>query len=138
MAKTYNVNLGTQQQTNWGNDSGAIGLAIPDFSATGATHTLSVATAIKVEAVQIKVWITHPDVSELAIELTSPSGTKSILVNGTNSLVGIANFSGDVFLSNAFYRENSNGNWTIKVVDTKSGGGTGTLTRWSINLFGAP
>lgn len=137
MAKTYNVNLGPFQKTNWANDSGTISVAIPDYSATGASNVLNISQNWKIEAIQIKVWVTHPRIADLAIELTSPSGRKSILVNGENSLQGIANYNGEVFLTNAFYRENSAGSWTIKIVDVKTGN-SGTLTRWSLNLFGAP
>lgn len=137
MAQSYVSSLGTFTNTNWAQDTGSISLSIPDFSTTGASSTLNVTSSLKVEAVQIKLWVTHADISELAIELTSPSGTKSILVNARNSLTGVSNYSGDIFLSNAFYQENSNGNWTLKVIDAKSGN-TGTLTRWSINVFGAP
>jgi len=140
MAKSFittPVSLGTYTETNWNAAHAHTGLnlSIPDNSATGVTDTIAVSDSLKVEAVQIKVSITHPDISELALELTSPSGTKSILINARNSLTGIGNFSGDIFLSNAFYQENTAGNWTLKVIDTKSGN-TGTLTDFSLNFFG--
>lgn len=137
MAKNYSSTLGTYAETNWENSSGAISIAVPDYSATGGSSTLTVAPAsnVKIEAVRLKLSVTHADISELAVELTSPSGTKSIIVNMRNSLTGIANYSNDVFLSNAFYQENSQGTWTLKVIDGKSGN-TGTITSWSLDFTG--
>ncbi|MFM6930353.1 MAG: proprotein convertase P-domain-containing protein, partial [Bdellovibrio sp.] len=110
---------------------------IPDNSATGGSTTLTVAPGsnVKIEAVRLKLSVTHADVSELAIELTSPSGTKSILMNMRNSLTGVANLANDIFLSNAFYQENSQGVWTLKVIDGKSGN-AGTITSWSLDFAG--
>ncbi len=138
MAKTFintPVVLGTFTETNWVHTNSALVLAVPDNSATGVTNAIVVATALKIEAVQIKVNVTHADISELALELTSPSGTKSVLVNARNSLTGISNFAGETFLTNAFYQETSAGTWTLKVVDAKAGI-TGTLTSFSINILG--
>lgn len=127
--------LGTFTETNWANANTGLTTAIPDNSATGATSSLVVSTALTVEAVQIKVSVTHSDISELALELTSPSGTKSILVPARNALTGVSNFVSDIFLSNAFYQETSVGTWTLKVIDAKSGN-SGTLTAFSLNLYG--
>jgi subtilisin-like proprotein convertase family protein len=71
---------------------------------------------------------------DLGVELTSPAGTTSVLLNLNNSMTS-ANFSDAVFLSNAFYQELSAGTWTLRVID----GGPldlGTLTNWKLNFFG--
>ncbi|MEN0058477.1 MAG: S8 family serine peptidase [Bdellovibrio sp.] len=136
MAKSYTSPFGTLLETNWVDNITGLSESIPDNSATGASSTTNVGTSMKIEAVQLKVWITHPDVSQLAIELTSPSGTKSILVNMNNSLRNLADYDGEILLSNAFYRENSAGTWTLKVIDGKTGS-SGTLTRWSLNFIGS-
>lgn len=138
LAVSSNVlDLGTYTETQWdaAHTNTSLSLAVPDNSISGVTNTISVATNMKIEAVQIRVQITHPDISELALELTSPSGTKSVIINARNSLTGIANYTGETFLTNAFYQENSAGNWTLKVVDGKAGN-TGTLNSFSINFFG--
>lgn len=132
---TNPVDLGTYTETNWTDANTGLSSAIPDFSGTGVTSTINVSTNLTVEAVQIRVQATHADISELALELTSPSGTKSILINARNSLTGIANFTTETFLTNAFYQENTVGNWTLKVVDAKAST-TGTLTSFSINFIG--
>ena len=127
--------LGTYTETNWADANTSLSTPIPDFDATGATSTLHITTNLTVEAVQIQLTVTHVDISELAVELTSPSGTKSILINGRNSLTGISGFTGETFLSNAFYQESTLGDWTLRVVDTKTGN-TGTLNSFKINFFG--
>lgn len=135
LAKKYLSPLGNLTETNWAHSS-TVNLAIPDFSATGAATTMTVVNSIKIEAVQLRVWVTHADVSELALELTSPLGTKSIVINARNALVGLPNYVGETFLTNAFYQENSSGTWTVRVIDAKSGAVTGSLTRWSLNFVG--
>ncbi|PIQ59075.1 MAG: serine protease [Bdellovibrio sp. CG12_big_fil_rev_8_21_14_0_65_39_13] len=158
MAKTYSTNLGTMKQSNsaFSSGSGNINVAIPDESATGVSRTLTITQNYKIEAVQVKVNITHGRPGDLGIELTSPSGTKSILMNINNALlharkiasqpVWTADLTNFVMLSNAFYGENSQGTWTIKVIDglgsntgkdfDKATNQTGTLVNWSINIIG--
>jgi subtilisin-like proprotein convertase family protein len=117
--------------------SGAISVAIPDNSVTGASNIVNVpgAPAQVVEAVQIAVTATHTWTGDLAIELTSPSGTRSVLKNGRDGFSSSDNLSGMVLLSNAFYGEVATGNWTIKIVDTVALD-TGTLTNWTITVYG--
>ena len=134
MAKSYVSPLGNFTETAWAHTS-TVSLNIPDFSATGASSTMAVANNIRIEGVQLRVWITHADVSELALELTSPTGTKSIVINARNALVGLPNYAGETFLTNAFFQESSAGTWTLKVIDAKTGV-TGTVTRWSLNFVG--
>lgn len=136
LAKAYTSSFGTLQATNWADNSSGLNLVIPDNSATGVSHTMVVNTNIKIEAVQLRVWVTHTDISDLAIELTSPSGVKSIVVNMNNSLRGIGDYVGETFLVNAFYGEQTQGTWGIKVIDGKATH-TGTVTRWNLNFLGS-
>lgn len=115
--------------------SAAAAVAIPDGSATGVEKSLSVASSYVIEGVQIKVAVTHANIGQLGIEVTSPSGTKSIVVNVNSSIEGLANLSSEVFLTNAFYGENSAGVWKVKVIDGKTGT-TGTYTSFQINVIG--
>jgi len=134
MAKNSYSLLGSELQTGYVS-SGTLSLSIPDNSATGVTSTISIATSMTIEGVQIMPSVTHTNIGQVGIELTSPSGTKSILINVNNALDGLADYSGEVMLSNAFYGEPSQGNWTIKVIDGTAST-TGTLTGWSINIIG--
>jgi len=140
MARSYTSgSLGIFANTGW-ISSGTLSVVIPDNSVAGASATLtvpSVGTSGKVEAVQIKIATTNilnGWTGDLGIELTSPSGTKSILKNIKDGLIG-SNFVAMVFNSNAFYGESSTGTWTAKVVDGWSSG-TQTLTNVQIRVYG--
>ena len=89
-----------------------------------------------IEAVQIKVNITHDRTGDLGIELISPKGTRSVLFNINNGFSDDQNLTNMVLLSNAFYGENSSGQWTIRVVDGHNEGSDGRLNSWSIRFFG--
>ncbi len=136
MATGYTSTLGTFVNTGW-ISSGALSLAIPDNSVAGASNTLTVpATPVQtVEEVQVRVSATHTYTGDLAIELTSPSGTRGVLKTGNDGFDGSTGLNGMVLISNAFYGENPAGNWTIKVVDAAAID-TGTLTECAIRVFG--
>jgi len=141
MAKTYTLGqLGAFVDTGV-LSSGTISLAIPDNSATGASSTIPVSSGpTVVEAVQISVTATHTFTGDLAIELISPQGTRSVLKTGDDGFFNSQNLSGMVLLSNAFYGENPAGSWTLKVVDVNTGAGgkgaAGTLTNWTLRIYG--
>jgi len=137
MARTYDpATLGTFTNTGF-ISSGTISVAIPDNSLAGASSSVNVpADPVHViEAVQIRVSLTHTFTGDLAIELTSPSGTRSVLKNGRDQFGQSMDLSNMVLASNAFYGENPLGPWTIKIVDTASQD-TGTLTNWAIRVYG--
>ena len=134
-AKAYTAgSLGTFAKGAWVS-SGALSLSIPDNNATGISGSLTMSDNKTIEAVQIKVNVTHPYTGDLAIEVTSPSGTRSVLFTPYNGFTTSNNLTDMVLLSNAFYGESSSGSWTIKVVDTMSSY-TGTVTGLSIRSFG--
>ncbi len=113
----------------------AINVAIPDNSASGAVSQINVDSHdLIVEHVLINVNITHTHVGDLGIELTSPSGTTSKLMNINSNIVG-ANLTNVTLGSNAFFGEKTKGFWTIRVVDGASVD-TGTLVNWSITFLG--
>lgn len=133
MAKTYSSTLGTYLESAYTN-SAALNLAIPDKSATGVTDTINVSTAYIIESVQIKISTDHTYVGDLGVEVTSPLGTKSkiLLVNSNIKHSGLSDYT---LLTNAFYGENSGGNWVIKVVDGATSD-TGNLTSWKVKING--
>jgi subtilisin-like proprotein convertase family protein/subtilisin family serine protease len=137
LARTYNLaQLGAFVNTGF-ISSGALSLPIPDASVVGAISTLAVpANPVNViEAVQIRVNVTHTFTGDLGIELISPSGTRSVLKNIADQFFISDNLTDMVLLSNAFYGENPFGTWTIKVVDGLTGD-VGTLTNWAIRVYG--
>ena len=138
MAEVYESSLGNFRETGW-TASGSLTSSIPDNSATGVSHSISIegdGKSVIIESVQIELTATHPSVSDIGVELTSPAGTKSVLMT-INSQIKVENISGWTLSSNAFYGESSTGEggWTIKLIDGFSGN-TGTLDSWSIKFFG--
>ena len=135
MAQGFSSTFGTFGNTGFVT-SGVLSLSIPDNSPTGVPNVNTVSSALTfIEAVQISVSLTHTWTGDIAIELTSPQGTQSILFTTGNGFGSSDNLNGMILLSNAFYGEAPNGNWTIKIVDGFSGL-TGTLTEWQIKIFG--
>lgn len=137
-ARDYDFPLSGYQETEtngkWDYRSGNINLSIPDGSSAGVRHSLKVIKRLKVESVQIKLSVQHPKVGELGVELTSPSGTVSRILL-INSNIKDRNFDEYVLLSNAFYQEESVGDWTLKVIDA-SRGNTGKLLNWELKVNG--
>jgi subtilisin-like proprotein convertase family protein/subtilisin family serine protease len=136
LAKKYTSIFGTFIETSFDGNMKSVSLSIPDNSATGVSDTMSIANNVRIESVQLRISIAHTDIGQLGIELISPSGQKSILVNMNNSLTGISNYMEYVLLTNAFYQESSLGTWTLKVYDGKSGI-SGTVTKWSLRFTGS-
>ena len=155
-ALTYTPNsLGAFEETKtastpssegtWYYDSGTINTPIPDNNVGGVSSKIWVGHNFEVEHVQIELNSTHTFIGDLAISLTSPSGKESRLLNINNKIFGstLTNFR---MSSNFFYSEESNGFWTLKVIDgsgaTKDLGptttttGIGNLTSWKILVSG--
>jgi subtilisin-like proprotein convertase family protein len=94
---------------------------------------------MKVESVQINLQVTHVQSGQVGVELTSPSGTKSILLNINNALLMASTPDSDLdvtLTSHAFYGENASGTWTLKLIDGKADTVSGTLDQWAINILG--
>lgn len=130
--------LGDFAASEWFPASDIAGLPIPDADGAGVTDTLAVAGLpdwANIEAVVVEVAADHPYASDLGIKITSPSGAESI-VNAPFNVI-LDGFDGILdwqLLSNAFYGEAPNGEWTIQVVDLASGD-TGSLTSWRLRFY---
>lgn len=138
LAKNYISLFSSYTESNWNvsHKRDGLNLSIPDYTAAGVSDTMNVMTNYKIEAVQLRLKVTHANIGTLAVELTSPAGTKSIVVNMNNALEGIENYSNETLLVNTFYQESSQGPWTLRLIDGRSGT-SGTLTEWSLNFVGA-
>lgn len=154
MAKNYTANsLGTLSSVIITSDT--LSSTIPDASSDGCTETLYVEDDLTIESVQITISITHSNVGDIGISLTSPEGTSTVLLNVMNGFSGTEDLDEMVLLSNTFYGESSKGTWTLKIVDAKentpgghgstpgrskdgtSGGSEdGTLNNWKLTIYG--
>lgn len=115
-------------------DNSGTFISIPDNNAEGITSTIDVLHDLKIESVQVELTITHSFLSDLGVELTSPSGTKSILMN-INSYLIDAKLENARLLTNAFLDEMSQGTWKLKVVDGRKDY-TGSIKQWKIKING--
>ena len=149
MAKSYDVALGEQVITQWSGVGSAVAedalaLEIPDNNATGLTQKIEVTEELSIEAMQFKFDVSNAEMSfglsdgtqssagtDLAIEVTSPAGTRSVLLSSKQAMLypaystSIGFISGyvlkdAVMLSNAFYGESTKGTWTVRLLDTSA------------------
>ncbi|NDW15582.1 S8 family serine peptidase [Alteromonas genovensis] len=172
MAKSYNESLGEEIISDWNGLGSAIGVdevalssAIPDNNAQGLTVEVEFADDIVIEAMQFSFDVFNAEMgfgfvttdelgtravqtsagTDLAIEVTSPSGTRSVLLSSKQSLFLPALtpdfafapgyiLNDSVFLSNAFYGESAQGTWTIRLLDT--GDTTFNFSDGGNNFFG--
>ncbi|EDP60676.1 S8 family peptidase [Vibrio sp. AND4] len=121
-ARMTNNVLPKQIITPWTNN--ATKVSVPDASLAGGSSVIDVTDDITVESVQVKLTLEHSRLPDLAIELLSPSGTRSVLQTPRNGLVGqsldpsIVGYENQLMLSNQFYGENAKGEWTLRAIDT--------------------
>ncbi|UTH74026.1 S8 family serine peptidase [Chromobacterium sp. IIBBL 290-4] len=149
----YNKPLPPLQKTRW--ETISVQAAIPDADEKGVESTYVQQDNLTVEAVQVLVDAEHGRASDLAVELISPSGTRSILLAPRTGLVKEEyGLDQQRLLSNQFYGEAAKGQWRLRVLDTNSGdyqyysvsdnkatlitlpNATGKLKSWSIRFFG--
>ncbi|BBP42677.1 S8 family serine peptidase [Thiosulfativibrio zosterae] len=127
---------------------------IPNFDATGISRTLSFTQTRTVETMELTLSImgldnnasgstAHKiDASDYLIQLTSPSGTKSILMTPFNAYRSSYDMPNLRLVSHAFYGESLNGTWTLQVLDVDQNTqnaiqdvGKGKLTEWSLRAY---
>ncbi|PCK31795.1 S8 family serine peptidase [Pseudoalteromonas piscicida] len=124
----------------------SLDLTIPDNNAEGVTHSIVVDEDATIESMQFRFTISNPQMvlfknpdvpgdtvssagTDLALEVTSPSGTKAIILSSKQAQLRPAIMEGSYqdgyihlpsvhFLSNAFYGETAKGTWTLRAIDT--------------------
>ncbi len=117
-------------------DSGTISLVIPEETSLGVESIINIPINYVIESVQVTLSMDHLHLADVGVELYSPSGTKSILMNINSNIVD-ENMNDYKLLSNAFYGENSLGTWRLKVLDGHEDlGERNLLTRWKVTIFG--
>ena len=116
----------------------ATGVIIPDHDGGGLTQTQNVtglSRTANIEAVQLRIEVTHANPWDLGFELISPAGTRSIINPVFNhALYGVDDPLDWTILSNAFYGEPPTGEWTLHVIDAAEGN-IGTLDAWSLIFY---
>lgn len=108
---------------------------IADFTNMGVEDSQTVLHDLIIESVQLEISVDHESSQDLAIELYSPSGTKSIVVNPSNGITD-RNFVSELFGTNAFYGEKALGTWKIRVIDAEKNQIEGSLIEWGLRIYG--
>lgn len=153
MALSYSADLGKRTVGSWVANAEELALEIPDNNADGVTYTVEVTDEVTLEAVQFGFDISNSELQfapgstqttagiDLAIEVTSPSGTRSMLLSSKQAIITPALdqdwyfvpgyiMKDSVMLANAFYGEPAKGTWTFRFVDTNDKNITTTRGRW--------
>ena len=120
--------------------SGTLSARIPDLSSSGdpatVTRTLHLNTGIEfTEFVEINTSFRHSSFRDLDIELESPSGTVSKLVDPYRTDQPIPLYDAFRFGSARHLGENPNGLWKLRITDRLSPW-SGSLVSWSIRVYG--
>ena len=130
MVQSYSSSLGTWQKSSYSED---LSLSIPDATGVAATANLTVGDDLTIEAVQLELNIDHAYIADLAVVLYSPEGTRSVLLTPYNQYLD-EDFT-STLLSNAFYGENSQGDWLLEIYDLYQGD-AGSLIDATISFYG--
>ena len=135
MVKNYQAgSLPLLQDKSYGGE--LVTVAIPDNNASGVPSILEVPEDLTIENFFVQIAIEHPNTAEIGIEITSPQGTRSILLNIRSAVkTGLNKDGGVAFGSNAFYGEKSKGIWTLRVLDSWPGN-TGNLKLYKLRILG--
>jgi subtilisin family serine protease len=127
-AKTYSTYLPALQNSKNYTFFVAPPATITAMTTTGGFLTYAVAETFQtVEFVVVFINMdSTPGLPCNQIELTSPGGTKSILLHSANGFTNTA-IVNSRFESNAFYGESVNGTWTLRFLDFCGIAGTPTV-----------
>ena len=126
--------------------------AIQDFNTT-ISYPIEVNEDLFIEGVQIRLNALHERITDLKVEIESPSGTRSILMSPFNSLVDEATgYNDHLMLTYKFWNEKSNagnGQWKLHITDVsntdrttnsglllKNNSVDGELLDWSLRIIG--
>jgi kexin len=110
---------------------------IPDNNINGASIEFDITQSLSVEYVSVTLDIEHTAPSELAITLTSPSGTKSnlLFLNSNDSDNNTYFVGGGRLSSSGFVDENSTGIWKVNISDQVAEN-EGKIKNAQINIIG--
>jgi M6 family metalloprotease-like protein len=115
-------------------ESSAPCLAIPDSSYKGLIDAILIHQDGFVKRLKVDVDISHSNIANLRMELSSPRGKRAVLHNrtglGKKNLVKSYNSASSASLA-AFIGEPMRGNWILKIKDL-AGRDMGTLNQWSL------
>lgn len=106
---------------------------------SGGYAEIDVPVDMRTEMAYVRLRTTHKEPQYLRIALTSPSGTRSIVLPPLTYLrsEGGGDFTTDALLSNAFLDENAKGKWKLQVVDVREPcADKAALLSWELQVLG--
>lgn len=108
---------------------------IPDNYPDGITRTFDFPeTNLRVEHVQVRVFVVHPFRGDLEMTLVAPSGTESRLVRSNDD--DSAGYQGWTFSSVRHRGESAQGEWKLRIADRVAGHDEGMLLQATLTLHG--
>ena len=132
------ASLGT---SNGGDDyaSNDTPVTIPDNNSVGITSVRYIPDTLTIDTLSVDLQISHGDMGELTVTLTSPGGTTQTIYDGGNP--GDTSFDQNIgwdvdFSSGNLYTfngESATGTWMLNVVDVTTGN-TGTVDSWTMRF----
>lgn len=129
--------LGTYIEKRWVPENNETTLTVPQGDPQGLTQSVTVLENdnLSIESIQVQVSVAETPLSDIGFELTSPSGTKSVIWNVANGFVEGA-LDKQQIQSNAFYGEKSAGKWTLRVVNAGLNKTDATFKGWKLRVVG--
>jgi subtilisin-like proprotein convertase family protein len=114
--------------------------AIPDNNANGVSRSVNVTSGMRIDRVELDLSISHTRIGDLVVILTSPDGTRDVLMNrpGKDSDSPYGSTQANVnytFGSTRHYGETGQGAWKVTVIDQATGY-TGYLSNFTLRLYG--
>lgn len=119
--------------------SNTAGGAVPDNTGASFSRTIDLTPAsgapINIEAIEVQInWsAAHIWVGDLVIELVSPSGMTSYLLDRSGGSADLTNW---VFTTRAHLGELATGVWTVRITD-RATGDTGTVSSITLRAYGS-
>lgn len=108
---------------------------VPDADLAGRVETLTQSARGRVEHVEVTVDLTHPRLSDLEIDVISPSGTVSpLLERGATWSAGTLRWT---FMTVWNWGEPAKGDWKVAVRDVTAGN-EGVLRSVTVNVYMGP
>lgn len=146
LAETWHLNSTSANEVRAGDRNLEINEFIPD-DGTDATYSFTIDTHINVEHAVLSVDIAHPRLGDLQLELTSPDGTVSTLIDRPTvteerpfGLYGeFSDTPGRIIFdlsSVQFMDEDAFGTWTVSVRDVRAEE-VGLIRGMSLNVYGS-
>ncbi|KAF8211840.1 peptidase S8/S53 domain-containing protein [Mycena galopus ATCC 62051] len=91
----------------------------------------------KLEHITVRVWIEHTRRGDVRVELTSPSGVKSVLAEKRKGDKASTGYPGWIFTTIKHWGEEVAGDWTLKVSDEASATHSGSFLGWDMVFWGS-